>query len=67
MSASLKREGMITRFNGIDVEQTHSFVKIHCSTCIKKITKDKPLPIHITTNKPTPMSSYPDVIKMLNS
>ena len=67
MSAPFKREGMISRFNGIDVEKTHSFVKIHCSTYIKKITKDKPLPTHITTNKPTLMPSDSDVIKMLDT
>ena len=40
-SAPLKREGLLSRFNGIDVEQTNEYIKIHCSTYLTKIMKSK--------------------------
>ena len=67
MSAPLKREGLIHRFNGIDVRQTQDYIKIHCSTYINKILKHKTFDMTITSNRPTPMSSDPDVIKMLDT
>ena len=41
----------------------HIFLEIHFPNYIKKITKDKPLQMKITENRPTPMSSDSDILK----
>ncbi len=67
MSAPLKREGLLLRFNGIDVEQTNEYIRIHCNTYISKILKTKPFDLTITSNKPVPMTSDPEVIRTIDS
>ena len=59
LKAKLKREGLLTRHNGIDIVQTRHNIKIHCKTYLTKIIKNK---LHLlgnpaTTNKPTPMKT----------
>ena len=41
MSAPLKREGLLRRFNGIDIDQAKDFIKVHCQTYISKILQNK--------------------------
>ena len=67
MSAPLKREGLLYRFNGIDINQTRDYIKVHCQTYISKILKDKPFDLTITSNKPTPMTADNDMIKLLDT
>ena len=67
MSAPLKREGLIHRFNGIDVNQTRDFITIHCATYINKILKTKPFSLTATQNKPIPMTPDNDLIKQLDT
>ena len=67
MSAPLKREGLISRLNGIDVKQTRDYIKVHCETYISKILQHKHFDLTITSNKPTPMSSDTDIIKLLDT
>ena len=54
----LKREkGLLTRHNGIDIEQTRHGIKTHCKTYLQKIIKTKTFPLTTTQNKPVPMQS----------
>ena len=59
LSIPLKRMGLVTLFNGMDITQTRHYVKIHCTTYIKhicekylsdwmtdaKVGADRPLPL----------------------
>ena len=67
MSAPLKREGLLCRFNGIDIDQTKDFIKVHCQTYISKILKNKSFDLKATQNKPTPMTSDADLIRKLDT
>ena len=62
LSAPLKREGLLQRHNGIDIEQSSSHIKIHCETYISKIVANKPaIDAKITSSsRPTPMKSDPN-------
>ena len=40
--ADLDWQGLIQRFNGIDVQQHQDYIHINCKTYIDKITRDKP-------------------------
>ena len=57
LKAKLKREGLLKRHNGIDIEQTKYTLKIHCQTYLNKILKSKStlLGLPATSNKPIPM------------
>ena len=59
LNAPLKREGLLQRHNGIDIDQTASHIKIHCNTYISKITSGKPaIDARIpSSNKPIPMKT----------
>ena len=67
MSALLKREGLLHRFNGIDITQTEDFIRIHCNTYISKIIENKTFDLTTTQNKPTTMSSDNDLIRNLDT
>ena len=67
MSAPLKREDLISQFNGIDIKQTKDYIKVHCETYISKILQQKRFNLTTTSNKPTPISSDADIIKMLDT
>ena len=67
MSAPLKREGLIRRFYGIDVEQTNEYIKILCPTYISKIMASKSFDLTTTQNKPIPMPSSPEFIRQMDS
>ena len=67
MSAPLKREGLLCRFNGIDIEQSKNFIRVHCQTYISKIMKNKTFDLTTTHNKPTPMTSDNDMIRKLDT
>ena len=66
MSAPLKREGLLHRFNGIDIKQTKDFIRVNCSTYLNKILKNKPFNLTTTKNKPIPMTSDNELIKQLD-
>ena len=67
MSVPLKREGFLSRFNGIDAEQTNAYIKIYCGTYISKIMKSKQFDLTVTKNKPLPMQSGAQYIRLLDS
>ena len=67
MSAPLKREGLLCRFNGIDLHQTQDYIHVHCKTYISKILKNKKFDLTITANKPTPMTSDNEMIRLLDT
>ena len=67
MSAPLKREGLLQRFNGIDIYQTDDFIRVHCNTYISKILQNKKFDLTTTQNKPTPMTSDNDLIRNLDT
>ena len=64
----LKREtGLITRHNGIDIEQTEHGIKMHCRTYLERIIKSKTFPMTIKKHKPLPMESNSTYVKTLES
>ena len=67
MSAPLKREGLLKRFNGIDIDQTSDFICVHCNTYISKIMQKKLFDLTCTANKPTPMTSDNELIRRLDT
>ena len=64
----LKREkGLMTRHNGIDIEQTQDAIKLHCATYLTKIISSKPFDLTVTQNKPIPMLSDNAYMRKLES
>ena len=59
MTIKLKPLGVITRFNGIDINQTKEYIKIHNTTHFKKILEDKQLPDENSHTYPIPMNPDP--------
>jgi hypothetical protein len=67
----IKRQGYLDMYNGIDVQQTHDYIKISSSTFIKKIS-EKYLSTWMnnfttTADWPTPLPSDPNWIKKFNA
>ncbi|KAL7525100.1 hypothetical protein ACHAWF_001213, partial [Thalassiosira exigua] len=62
----LKRMGLVTMFNGLDILQTRYFIKVSCETYINKISEG-----HIATwmrtrdipNRPTPLPMAPTFLR----
>jgi hypothetical protein len=60
LTFAMKRMGLVTLFNGLDIQQTADYIKISCTTYIDKI-----MPKHLTTwlsdhnipSRPTPLPS----------
>ena len=44
MTINIKQLGIITRFNGVDINQTRNYIKMNNATYIHKILEDKMLP-----------------------
>ena len=58
MSISIKYLGLLTRFNGVDIEQSRRTIKIHSATYIKKILRE-----HDWLNTSRPCHTFPIPIK----
>ena len=58
MSISIKYLGLLTRFNGVDIEQTQRTIKIHSETYIKKILRE-----HDWLDTSRPCHTFPIPIK----
>ena len=64
MTISVKHLGLITRYNGVDVEQRREFIKLHSATYINKIIdqhqwlKDDNTPMHRFPLPMNPDNSY---------
>lgn len=69
LNADLKREGLLHRHNGIDIEQTDAYIRITCQTYLNKILEPKVniLPQHTRKRKPTPMKADHDYIRTLET
>ena len=58
LSEPLKRESSyVKRHNGIDIDQTKWFIKVHCQTYIEKICKSKSFSFDNIHSKPIPLSA----------
>ncbi|GFH45233.1 hypothetical protein CTEN210_01707 [Chaetoceros tenuissimus] len=58
MSVQIKYLGLLTRFNGVDVDQTKEYIKIHNKTYIQKILRGHAwLEPQYKQQKPTPMKA----------
>ena len=49
MTISVEPLGVISRFNGVDVNQSRDYIKISNKTYINKITENKSTPIDAAT------------------
>ena len=58
MALSIKYLGLLTRFNGVDIDQTQRTIKIHSATYIKKILRE-----HDWLNTSRPCHTFPIPIK----
>jgi hypothetical protein len=64
---TLKRQGIITHYNGLDVAQTTDYIKVSSTTYLRKILSEqnwdtgKP-----TNNRPIPMSGDPTYLRSLD-
>ena len=69
MTISVKELGTLTRFNGVDVEQTKQYIKIYNKTYIQKLVDShKWLQQHTTSNThPIPMSADATFRKQLET
>jgi hypothetical protein len=70
LTIPLKRMGLVTLFNGIDVTQTQDYVKISCSTYINRICAkylDTWMGKHHMSNKPTPLPQAESFLKSFHS
>ena len=55
MTFPLNFLGTVTKFNGVDVEQTRNYNHVHCQSYIDKIIEHHNWNNLITRNPPTPM------------
>ena len=69
LNADLKREGLLERHNGVDIEQTSHYIRINCKTYLSKILQHKStlLPTHTRRRKPIPMKSDNEYIRELET
>ena len=72
MSVEIKYLGLITRFNGVDVEQTDKYIKIHNTTFVNKILDFHHWQISTlnpvdNVNPTTPMTSDPSFLRSLEN
>ncbi len=59
--------GKVTRFNGIDIEQTRYYVKIRCNKCVQKLHQAHPWISTTTVHQPLPFASdKASLTKLLN-
>ena len=58
MALSIKYLGLLTRFNGVDIDQTQRTIKIHSATYIKKFLRE-----HDWLNTSRPYHTFPIPIK----
>jgi hypothetical protein len=66
LNETLKRQGPITHYNGIDVEQTQDFIKLSSSTYIRKILTDQQWDSgKRTSTRPIPMSGDSNYLRSL--
>lgn len=56
MTIKVKPLGVINRFNGVDVHQTRSYIKVNNATYIKKVLVDKKYTNKLLHHLPIPMS-----------
>ena len=55
MTIKVKPLEMIDRFNGVDVQQTRNYIKLHNATYIKNILHNKNILVDHDTHVPIPM------------
>jgi hypothetical protein len=70
LTIPLKRMGLVTLFNGLDVTQTQDYVKISCSTYINRICAkylDSWMGKHHMSNRPTPLPQTESFLKSFHS
>ena len=69
LNADLKREGLLHRHNGVDIEQTSNYIRINCKTYLNKILQPKMslIPRFTKKRKPTPMKADPDYLRTLET
>ncbi len=66
LTIPLKRLGLISLFNGLDIEQTQYYIKISCSTYINRISEkylDTWLRSHNIPNRATPLPQHDSFMK----
>jgi hypothetical protein len=66
LTIPLKRLGLITLFNGLDVDQTESYIKISCTTYIERICDkylDTWMRSHNIPNRATPLPQTDSFVK----
>ena len=64
----LKREsGLLKRHNGIDIIQSSHGIKMHCATYLQRILQSKTFDMQIAKQKPLPMDSTNQYMKILES
>ena len=59
MTVQIKYLGLLTRFNGVDIDQTSDYIKIHNNTYVEKIIKGHSTWMNECTSHtfPVPMKS----------
>ena len=68
LSEPLKREkSYVTRHNGIDIDQTRWFIKVHCKTYIEKICQSKTFSFDNIHSKPLPLNSDKEFMSKLET
>ena len=67
MKSPIKHEGLIEIFNGINVDQTRDYVKLHCRTYLEHVMKRHDHWMHDipVDNEPHPMNSDNSYAKLL--
>ena len=68
LSEPLKREpSYVRRHNGIDIDQSDWFIRVHCKTYIEKICASKPFSFDKIHQKPIPLQSDNDFMAKLET
>ena len=69
LNADLKREGLLERHNGVDIEQKSHYIHINCKAYLSKTLQHKSalLPTHTQRRKPVPMKSDHEFIRQLET
>ena len=69
LNADLKREGLLKRHNGVDIEQTSTYIRVNCKTYLKKILAAKTTHLlpYAKKRKLTPMKADHEYIRTIET
>ena len=67
----MKRQGLVTLYNGLDIIQTRDYIKVSCDTYIDRISNIHLdhgwMKSYLISDRPTPLPTTPQFMKALQT